>query len=201
MTRLLAKLLILAAFFMSLGGAAAQGRAPASGDMVIGKADAPVTVIEYASMTCPHCASFHIEILPKLKSTYIDSGKVKLVFREFPLDQVALRAAMLARCAGNERYFGYVDVMFRQQRAWSTSNDPIGALQRIARLGGMTDEEFRICMSNEALAQAIVATRMDGEQKHQIRSTPTLIVGEKKSDGAPTWEELEALIKPLLPKS
>lgn len=205
MTGIIAKALksaaFLAVFALGAVGAMAQTRAPATGDMVIGKADAPVTIIEYASMTCPHCASFHLETLPKLKSAYIDEGKVKLIFREFPLDQLALRGAMLARCAGAERYFGYVDVLFRQQRAWAGSSDPIAALQRIARLGGMTEDEFRACMSNEPLAQSIVATRMDGEKKHSITSTPTIIVGDKKSDGAPTWEELDAMIKPLLPKS
>jgi protein-disulfide isomerase len=203
--RFLSKVLILAGFLAAVAAgtapAVAQVRAPATGDMVLGKADAPVTVIEYASMTCPHCATFHTEVLPKLKAAYIDTGKVKLIFREFPLDQLALRGAMLARCAGPERYFGYVDVLFRQQRVWSRSDDPLAALQRVARFGGMTDEEFRGCMSNEALAQSIVAVRMEGEQKHKIESTPTLIVGDKKSNGAPTFEELEAMIKPHLPKS
>ena len=122
-TRFLSKVLILAGFLAAVAAgtapAVAQVRAPATGDMVLGKADAPVTVIEYASMTCPHCATFHTEVLPKLKAAYIDTGKIKFIFREFPLDQLALRGAMLARCAGPERYFGYVDVLFRQQRVWS----------------------------------------------------------------------------------
>jgi protein-disulfide isomerase len=183
-----------------LGSAAiAQGQGPSSSEMALGKADAPLTIIEYASMTCPHCAAFHVETLPKLKAAYIDTGKVRLVFREFPLDEPGLRAAMLARCSGPERYFGFLDVLFKQQTTWAKAADPLQSLMQIGRLGGVGDDAFKACMGNRQMESQILANRLEGQNKHGVRSTPSFVVGGATHAGARTFEEFKALIDPLLP--
>jgi protein-disulfide isomerase len=163
--------------------AAKNEKGYATGDMIIGKADAPVTVIEYASMTCPHCAAFHAEELPKIKSEFIDTGKARLVFREFPLDGFALRGAMVARCAGPDRYFAMLDVLFKQQMVWSRpakdAKEPLAELQKIARLAGIGEQAFQACMNDQALADEIVARRQEGDKTYQIKSTPGFVVNGK----------------------
>ncbi len=167
-------------------------------EMAIGAADAPVTVVEYASMSCSHCAHFHIETLPKFKEKYIDSGKVRMVFREFPLDRTAFWAAILARCSGEKRYFGFVDLLFRQQEKWSRSRDPLAELRKVGLMGGVGKKEFDACFNDAELGNAILATRLTGEQKHKIQSTPSFIIDGKTTPGAPTLEEFDELLKPLL---
>lgn len=181
--------------------AAAKDHHWAEGDMVLGKADAPVTVIEYASMTCPHCARFELTVLPKVQAQYIDTGKVKLIFREYPLDAVAVRAAMLARCAGPERYFGVLQMLFQQQEKWATAQDPMAALQRIGELAGIDKADFDACMADKALTDRIVQSRLEGEKKYKIESTPSFIVGDKVKAGELPFEEFQKLVDPLLAKS
>jgi protein-disulfide isomerase len=163
--------------------AAKSEKGYATGDMVIGKADAPVTVVEYASLTCPHCAAFHAEELPKIKSEFIDTGKARLVFREFPLDGFALRGAMVARCAGPDRYFALLDVLFKQQMLWSRpakdAKEPLAELQKIARLAGIGEQAFQACVNDQALADEIVARRQEGDKTYQIKSTPGFVVNGK----------------------
>src|SRR5262249_57342023 len=115
---------------LSGGAALAQGNAPtvSPDDRILGKPDAPITIVEYASLTCPHCAAFERDTLPKLKTQYIDTGKVKLIYRDFPLDSRATLAAMIARCAPRDRYFGFVDAFFRSQDQWARSEDPVRSL-------------------------------------------------------------------------
>src|SRR6185312_15839778 len=113
--------------------AADQAPPPTPQDHVLGKADAPITITEYASLTCPHCAEFDRDTLPKIKKNWIDTGKAKLVYRDFPLDQLALRAAMLARCAPPDRYFAFINTLFQSQDTWARSSDPEQALERIGR--------------------------------------------------------------------
>ena len=172
-----------------------------NGDMVIGAANAPVTIIEYASLTCPHCAHFHTETLPKLKSEYVQTGKVKYVFRDFPLDGLALRAAMIAQCAGPERYFTFLDVFFQQQANWTKGNDPeqmIASLKRLARTGGMTEAQIDGCLKDQKVQDAVLASRMGGEKQFGVKSTPTLIINGKAHPGALPFDELDKIIKPLL---
>jgi protein-disulfide isomerase len=173
---------------------------PLSGkeEMSIGAAEAPVTVIEYASMSCPHCAHFHIENLPGIKKKYIDSGKVRLVFREFPLDRTAFWASILARCSGEKRFFGFIDLLFRQQQKWSRSRDPIAELRKVGLMGGVGKKDFEACLKNADLGNAILATRLAGEQKHKVQSTPSFVIGGKTHPGAPTLAEFDDLVKPLL---
>lgn len=172
----------------------AQG-APAGGDvrlqdMVLGKAEAPITIIEYASLTCPHCARFHAEVLPALKTEYIDTGKAKLVFRDFPLDQLAYAGAVLARCGGPDKYYTFLNVLFAQQRQWAGSQDPKAALTQIGRLGGVSSEQFEKCLADKSLGDYILNSRLEGNQKFNVNSTPTLIINGKAEAGAPTIEEL-----------
>jgi protein-disulfide isomerase len=153
-------------------------------DIVVGSADAPTTIVEYASMTCPHCAQFQTEVFPELKTKYIDSGKVKYMLREFPLDNLAAAAFMLARCAGDDRYYAMVDAMFATQETWAVPGaDGKDQLLKIARQAGMSKEEFDKCLADEALFKKIVDTRTMGHDKFQVDSTPTFFINGKRLKG------------------
>src|SRR5882762_11916295 len=130
------------------GGDAAKQLAVQPGDRILGKPDAPITIIEYASLTCPHCAHFTVDVLPKLKAKWIDTGKAKLVLRDFPLDEPALRAAMVARCAPPDRFYAYVDTLFAAQEKWVMAKDYREALARLVEIGGMSKDEFDNCLKN-----------------------------------------------------
>ena len=166
-------------------------------DLVLGKADAPVTIIEYASMTCPHCANFHKTTYPALKSKYIETGKVRFIFREFPLDDLAVAASMLARCAGAEKSMAMIDVLFASQDKWAT-RDPIPALLQIAKQAGFTQASFDTCLKDQKLYNDILAVRERGSKEFKVESTPTLFVNGKLQKGGATIEELDKLIQPLL---
>lgn len=170
-------------------------------DRSMGAADAPVTMIEYASLTCPHCASFHNETLPKLKQAYIDTGKVRFVYRDFPIDGLALRAAMLARCVEPERYFGLLEVLFSGQEGWSRAKDPIAALRRIGRLAGLGPEKSDACMADKEIGDDILGARLKASQRHDVNSTPTFIIGDRKISGARSYEEFDGILRALVPDS
>lgn len=189
---------LLAALALAWALLAAPARAATVEEQVLGDPAAPVTIIEYASLTCPHCAAFHHSTLPALKERYIDTGKVKLVYRDFPLDQLALQAAVLAHCAGPERYFAFLDALFATQQTWARADDPIAALKQIARLGGLPEAQADACLADTAMQDAILQSRLEGEQKHDIRSTPSLIIDGKTYSGARSIDELAQLIDPLL---
>jgi protein-disulfide isomerase len=199
-------LAILALVVAAAGGARADAyKSPdglADGGIVIGNPNAPITIIEYASMTCPHCAHFATTTLPKLKEAWVDTGKARLIFREFPFDRPALMASVLARCAGPERAMGFIEVLFQEQRTWATSPDPAAALAQIGKLGGVGQEQYDACLADKALAQSIVQTRLDGEKTYGIDSTPTFIVnGKKLEGGALSFEEFDAVLKKINPGS
>ena len=160
-------------------------------DHVLGDPKAPITLIEYASFTCPHCAHFHTQILPELKKKWIDSGKVKLVYRDFPLDQVAAKAAQIAECAGNDRYFGVIDLIFRGQDQWALGADPIAELAKPLRIAGLGDKEIKECLANEAKANEVIADYKGGEALG-VNSTPTLFIDGQLYRGARSVEELDA---------
>jgi protein-disulfide isomerase len=170
-------------------------------EQVLGDPDAPVTIIEYASLTCPHCAQFHTEVLPKLKERYIAPGKVRLIYRDFPLDQTALAAAALAHCAGPERYFSMLDVLFQTQSNWAGDDDPIAALKQLGKLGGLTEQEMTGCLADEELTDGILRERLAGQNEHDIGSTPTFIIDGKAYPGSRDVEEFGKLIDPLLDQS
>ncbi len=186
------------AMAIAVAPAAADDEYLRDGDIPLGAVDAPVTIIEYASMTCPHCATFHRETMPQLKSEYIDTGKVRLIFREFPLDNLALAASVVARCAGPERFYGFLDVLFKQQRAWATSSDPMRALERLARFGGLKKDDFEQCMNNRELRQEIAATRFYGSKEMGVQSTPTLFINGEAHPGHIAFEDLDEKLKAIL---
>lgn len=168
-------------------------------DRILGNAEAPITVIEYASLTCPHCATFHTQTLPELKTGYIDKGQVRLVFRDFPLDRVALRASMLARCMPDDRYFAMLDVLFRSQAEWAGAEDPAVALAQIGRTAGLDQAAIDACLSDQAEQDKIVAEIQAAQDEFQIESTPTLIINGAKHAGALSFEEMDRILKDLAP--
>jgi len=167
----------------------------------IGDENAPITIIEYASLTCGHCAKFHAETLPGLKRDFIETGKVRLIMRDFPLDIFALKAAMLSRCSGNERYFAFVNVLFKGQKNWAHSSDPVKSLERISRLGGLSADDIRLCLANTGLEEAILDMRLKGEQKYKVEETPTLIINGEKYNGDYSFEALSSALRKLAPDS
>ncbi len=162
-------------------------------DKVLGDENAPVAVVEYASMTCGHCANFHKQSYPHLKSEYIETGKVRFVFREFPLDPVAAAAFMLARCAPEEKYFDVVDLMFEQQRSWAFTENPYESLLKFARQIGFTQESFETCLKDQALLDGIYASRDRGKE-FGVNATPTFFFNGEMKSGALSVEQLDAAI-------
>jgi protein-disulfide isomerase len=165
-------------------------------DHVLGDPKAPITLIEYASLTCPHCAHFSVAVLPELKKKWIDTGKVKLIYRDFPLDQVAAKAAQIAECAGNDRYFGVIDLIFRGQPQWAASQDPIADLAKPLRIAGLGENEIKACLANEAKANEVVADYRGGETLG-VTSTPSLFINGTLYKGARSVEELDAALAKL----
>jgi len=170
-------------------------------DRILGNPQAPITIVEYASLTCPHCAHFANDVLPEIKKEWIDTGKAKLVLRDFPLDEPALRAAMIARCAPPERYYAFADTFFAAQEKWVRSTDYREALARLAKLGGMGQAEFDTCITNTELENKIVEGRLRATQELEVTSTPTFFVNGSKLAGAPTKEEFEKVLSGLAVKS
>jgi len=166
------------------------------GDHVLGDPKAPITIIEYASLTCSHCAHFHTQVLPEIKKKWIDTGKVKLVYRDFPLDQVAAKAAQIAECAGNDRYFGVLDIIFRGQPQWATAADPLAELAKPLRIAGMGETEIKACLANEAMSNAVIKDYQGGEAMG-VTSTPTLFIDGQLYRGARSVEELDGVLAKL----
>ncbi|RIA56406.1 DsbA family protein [Dichotomicrobium thermohalophilum] len=167
-------------------------------DIVLGDPEAPVTVIEYASMTCPHCASFHTETLPDLKEQYIDTGKVKFILREFPLDNLAAAASLLARCVEEDKFYDFVDVLFEKQSQWANADDPLQELRQISKVAGFTEARFNSCLRDQEKLDYIQQVRDTGNHKYDIRSTPTLIVNGQKLEGNQSISALQQVIDPML---
>lgn len=169
------------------------------GDMSMGDKNAPVRVYEYASLTCSHCAEFNKDTFPKFKKAYIDTGKVFYTLRDFPFDPIATAAYMLAHCAGPERYFGFVDVLFSTQTQWAFVETPMEALKGIARQGGFSEEKFDACMKDEKIFDHVKAVAQRGASEFGVRSTPTFFINGEKIEGAIPWAEFEPLLKKHLP--
>ena len=167
-------------------------------DRVMGRTDASVTMEEFSSLTCPHCASFHRDTLPKIKTAYIDTGKVKLIFRDYPIGGLAMVAAMLARCGTPERYFGFLEVLFRGQTSWATSKDPRKELGRVARFAGIGKAEFNACLKNEALFKGIQERAAEARTRFGIESTPTFLIDGKMVIGALPFEDFQTVIEEAL---
>ncbi len=155
---------------------------PRPSDRVLGKADAPITIVEYASFTCSHCATFATKVLPQIKKDWIETGKAKLIYRDFPLDRVAYEASLLSRAVAADRYFAFIDALFSQQDKWATAADPRVALTQLAKLAGLGTAEIETAFNNKAMGDAILAERLEGAEKLGVDSTPTLFVNGSKAD-------------------
>jgi protein-disulfide isomerase len=166
-------------------------------DRVLGQSDAPITIVEYASMTCPHCAHFANEVLPELKQKWIDTGKAKLVMRPFPLDQVALRAETLARCLPPDRYYPMIETLFKTQEKWAIAQDWRPALERTARLAGIGSKEFDACLGNKGLEDEAVQSRLTASTQLDVTGTPTFFINGKKFEGPPTAQALDEVLSGL----
>ena len=168
------------------------------GDIMIGSDKAPVTIIEYASMTCPHCAHFEETTLPELKKRYIDTGKVRYVMREFPLDALAAAGFMLARCAGPDKYETVVETLFAKQADWTMVQKPIPPLMAIAKQFGFTEESFNTCLANQKVLDDIQAVRDHAVNKLGVNSTPTFFINGKRLVGDLSIEAMAKEIDPYL---
>jgi protein-disulfide isomerase len=163
-------------------------------DRVIGDPAAPITIIEYASLTCPHCANFHADTLPKLEKDWIETGKAKLIYRDYPLDRYAASASMIARCAPTDKYFTFLNAFFAQQKTWSRADDPVKVLTQLAGLGGMSKEDVDACLANEALQDGILQMRLEGQMEYDINSTPSFVIDGKKVANLP-YEDINELLE------
>jgi protein-disulfide isomerase len=209
---LAASSLALAAALTSTGGlelfsrgALAQSVAEAElmqpgplGDQVLGDEKAPVTVIEYASMTCPHCAHFALTTFPELKEKYIDTGKVKYILREFPFDPIAAGAFMLARCAGGkDKYYAMIDLLFRTQATWAVDK-PLAPMLATVKQAGFTEDSFKACLADQKVLDGIEWVRDRAAKQFKVGSTPTFFINGQMTVGAISFEEMQKLIDPLI---
>ncbi|MFZ0559737.1 MAG: DsbA family protein [Methylovirgula sp.] len=167
-------------------------------DIAQGKADAPITMIEYASMTCTHCAAFHATTYPTLISKYVDTGKVRFILREFPLDPLATAAFMLARCSGPEKRNAVVDLLFDQQKNWAFTDKPLEALANLLKQTGMTQATFETCINDQSLYEKVDQERDNAAQKFGIDATPTFFINGRKISGEVTPDALDKLLQPML---
>ena len=168
-------------------------------DRILGAADAPITMIEYSSLTCPHCANLHAGALPKIKKTWIADGKLRLVFRHYPLDGLALRAAAVSNCIQGERFFAFLDLLYENQKRWASSQNPLGILGQYAKLAGLNQERFDACVNDQAEMDRILKRAQEGRGTYEVNSTPTLIVNGTKVEGAQPFEQFEAIFKKFVP--
>jgi len=170
-------------------------------DIVQGKADAPVSIIEYASMTCPHCARFHAETYPTLRDKYINTGKVRFVLREFPLDPRAAAAFMLARCSGDgDKRTAVIDLLFNAQESWAYSDTPLDALAKLMKQTGMSSKDFEACLNDQKLYNKVVKERDDAGKDFSIDATPTFFINGVKYSGEMSVAALSKILDPLVAK-
>lgn len=168
-------------------------------ELVYGSPGAKVTIVEYASMTCGHCANFHNKVFPELKTKYIDTGKVRFVFREFPLDNLAAAASMLARCAGEGKALPMISVLFAKQDQWAFARgNPVPQLFEIAKQAGFTQESFDKCLTDQALLDKVIAGRSRASEVFGVTSTPTFFINGKRLQGGSSIGDFEKVLEPLL---
>lgn len=198
------KKLVLAAALTAFAGAAvaqdtaepsAEAEAPVVQEMTMGAEDAPVTVIEYASFTCPHCAAFHDEVLPQFKADYVDTGKVRFVYREVYFDRYGLWAGIVARCGGPESYFGISDMIYDQQRDWvqGDATEIVEHLRKIGKTAGLTDAELDQCLTDAGKAEALYSTFVANADADGIEATPSFVIDGQTYRNMP-YDDLKALL-------
>ena len=183
------------------GGKLAGMSEIAPDEHILGSADAPLTIYEYASMTCSHCANFHSNTLPAIKKKYIDTGKVRLVFREFPVsnqDMRSIAAFMLARCADEDKYFPMVDLMFKKQDEWARADDPTPVLLNIAKFAGFTQESFSACLKNQTVMDRVLEVKNKASDNYDVSGTPTFFIDGKKQVGNRSVEDFSKLLDDAL---
>ena len=168
------------------------------GELVLGDADAPVTIVEYSSLTCPHCAAFHLDILPELKRKYIDTGLVKMHFRPFPLDAYAMSAAMLVHCVAEPRRVAFLDILFHRQSVWAFSERPVDALQDIAQQAGLSKSDVRTCLEDRRILEAIRDMQATAHETLGVRSTPTFFINGEKLESNQPLTRFDSMILPHL---
>ena len=170
-----------------------------SKDNILGEANAPVTVVEYSSLTCPHCANFHQMTVPDMKEKYVNTGKIRYVIREFPLDRLAFAAAAIARCAGDDKYFPFVTALYKNQQKWvQGEGNPAERLFDMAKQVGFTKETFNACLENKDVIDHIQQSRKIGSEEYGVSSTPTIFVNGKKLEGGNSLSDLEKAMEPFL---
>lgn len=153
-------------------------------DRIYGDPDAPVTIFEFSSLTCPHCAAFHVDTLPELKAELIDTGRANLVIRHFPLDQLAMNAALVAECVPEAQYYPFIDLLYTTQESWVASGDPMQTVLQTAMLAGVPQQDLASCMQDETVLNGILSVRLRAQTELGIRSTPTFYVGDAMIRGA-----------------
>jgi protein-disulfide isomerase len=168
------------------------------GDVWLGSPDAKVTIIEYASLTCSHCATFHKSTFPELKKRYIDTGQARFTLREFPLDPLAMAGFMLARADGGAKYYPVTDLLFDTQSSWAFTDKPLDALAKLMRQAGFSQEKFEATLRDQKLYDAVNAVKNRGAEKFKVDSTPTFFVNGQRIKGAASIDELEKVIKPII---
>ena len=169
-------------------------------DFGLGPKNAKVVIVEYASLTCGHCSEFHTLVLPELKREFIKTGKVRYIYRDFPLGRFALGAAMVARCAGKDNFFGFIDTFYRVQPQWAEAADPISALNKLARLGGMDQDTFDRCLINKDIRDGILRQQLEAVKEFDVRSTPTIFINGDKYSGGMPLKQFQKIIRDRLSK-
>lgn len=164
----------------------------------MGEEKAPVKIIEFASLTCGHCAKFHNEVFPLIKENYIDKGKIFFTYNDFPLDKFALKASVVARCSGNKKFFSFLKVLYNKQKDWTRTQDPFKSLLKIAKLGGLKNDEIKVCVGNKSIEDGLLKQRLQSTKVYDIKATPTLYINGEKYDGDLTFEALKLKIDSLL---
>jgi len=169
--------------------------------VVLGADNAPVKIKIFSSLTCPHCANFHIKIIPEIKKNYVESGKVQLIFIDFPLDQAAFNASKLLHCLDQKKQIAFLDTMYENQNEWTTGtdiNEINNNLKKIVQILGISSTQFDKCLNDEIIADKILNSRIEGHKKYSINSTPTIIINEKKLEGSVSFKNIKKKIEKLI---
>lgn len=178
--------------------AAADTASPAEiqpDDRILGDPDAPVTIIEYSSLTCPHCARFHSDTLPEVKEKWIEPGRARLVYRHYPLDQTALRAALFTNCFEGNRFFGVLEILFDTQNDWARAENPMDKLAQVATMAGLSQDRFEQCLNDEAEADRIIEKQLAARDVFDVQSTPTFLIHGEKVVGAQPYENFAEVLR------
>ena len=167
-------------------------------EKTLGNKESSIKLLEFASLTCGHCARFHNEVMPVIKKKYIDTGLIQFTYKDFPLDKFALKASIIARCSGDKRFFSFLDVFYKKQKDWTRTQDPFKSLLKIAKFGGLKDEDLKVCIGNKSIEDGLLKDRLASSKKYDITATPTLYFNDEKYKGDLTLEAVESKIKSLI---